>query len=123
MKIYGVAILAACYFAGLLIGEVLGKLFNIQGNLGGVGFAMLILILLSDWMKKKNILHIEYENGIGFWTSMYIPIVIAMASIQNVSSAMSGGMVAIVAGIISTTMCFLLIPILTRLMQKKIKND
>jgi malonate transporter MadL subunit len=123
MKIYGVAILAGCYFAGLIIGEVLGKLLNIQGNLGGVGFAMLFLILLSDWMKKKNILHIEYENGIGFWTSMYIPIVIAMASIQNVSTAMSGGLVAIIAGLLSTLMCFFLIPILTGLMQKKMKND
>ena len=54
---------------------------------------------------------------------MYIPIVIAMASIQNVSTAMSGGLVAIFAGIISTTMCFFLIPILTGVMQKKMKND
>ncbi len=118
MKIYGVAMLAACYFTGLLIGEVLGRLLHIQGNLGGVGFAMLLLILLSDWLKKKNLLHAEFESGIGFWTSMYIPIVIAMASIQNVQSALSGGMVAVVAGAVSTSLCFFLIPLLKGLMKK-----
>ena len=54
MKIYGVAILAACYFAGLVLGEMLGSLFGVKGNLGGVGFGMLFFILLTDWMKKKN---------------------------------------------------------------------
>jgi hypothetical protein len=36
---------------------------------------------------------------------------------------MSGGLVAIVAGLISTIMCFFLIPLLTGLMQKKMKDD
>lgn len=53
MKIYGVAILSACYFAGLIIGELLGNMFGVKGNLGGVGFAMLFFILLTDWMNKK----------------------------------------------------------------------
>ena len=66
MKIYGVAMLAACYFAGLIIGEILSSIFHIEGNLGGVGFAMLFLILLSDWLKKKNLFHVDYESGIGF---------------------------------------------------------
>lgn len=118
MKIYGVAILASCYFAGLILGEILSKIFNIDGNLGGVGFAMLFLILLSDWLKKKNLFHVEYESGIGFWTSMYIPIVIAMASIQNVHAALSSGDVAIVAGTAVTCLCFFLIPVLTKLTKK-----
>ena len=118
MKIYGVAILASCYFAGLILGEILSNIFNIDGNLGGVGFAMLFLILLSDWLKKKNLFHVEYENGIGFWTSMYIPIVIAMASIQNVHAALSSGTVALVAGIVATCLCFVIIPILIKLTKK-----
>jgi malonate transporter MadL subunit len=118
MKIYGVAMLAACYFAGLIIGEILSSIFHIEGNLGGVGFAMLFLILLSDWLKKKNLFHVDYESGIGFWTSMYIPIVIAMASIQNVHAALSSGTVALVAGTSATSLCFFLIPMLTKLSKK-----
>jgi malonate transporter MadL subunit len=119
MKIYGVAMLASCYFAGLILGEILSKIFNIDGNLGGVGFAMLFLILLSDWLKKKNLFHVEYESGIGFWTSMYIPIVIAMASIQNVHAALSSGTVALVAGTVATSLCFVVIPVLIKLTKKK----
>ena len=36
MKIYGVAILAACFLIGHIIGDQLGKLFGLTGNLGGV---------------------------------------------------------------------------------------
>ncbi|MCB0492680.1 MAG: malonate transporter subunit MadL, partial [Cyclobacteriaceae bacterium] len=40
MKIYGVAILAACFLAGQLIGAALGFWMDIPGNMGGVAFAM-----------------------------------------------------------------------------------
>ena len=46
MKIYGVAVLAACYLSGQLLGEVLGYFFAFDGNIGGVGFGMLFLIFL-----------------------------------------------------------------------------
>ena len=105
MKIYGVALLAACYFAGLVIGEILGSLFGVKGNLGGVGFAMLFFILLTDWLNKKNLMKEDYSSGISFWTSLYIPIVIAMASIQNVNAAINSGAVAVVAGVIATSFC------------------
>ena len=78
----------------------------------------LVCVVLSDWMKKKNFFHVEYESGIGFWTSMYIPIVIAMASIQNVHAALSSGAVALVAGTVATCLCFFLIPMLTKLTKK-----
>ena len=45
MKIFGVAILAACFLVGHFIGEELGRFFNLSGNLGGVGIAMLLLVL------------------------------------------------------------------------------
>jgi len=48
MKIYGVAILAACYLVGQFIGDWFGSVFEMSGNLGGVGFAMILLILLND---------------------------------------------------------------------------
>ena len=119
MKIYGVAILAACYFAGLIVGEVLGSLFGVKGNLGGVGFAMLFFILLTDWMNKKNLMTEDYAAGISFWTSLYIPIVIAMAAIQNVNAAITSGSVAIVSGIVATMFCFVLIRFLISLLKEE----
>jgi malonate transporter MadL subunit len=40
---------------------------------------------------------------------MYIPVVIAMAATQNVASAMSGGAIAFIAGLLSVFVCFALI--------------
>ena len=115
MNIYGVAILAACYTTGQLFGEGLGKLLGIDANVGGVGFAMLLLILLTNWMQKRGFLNIETERGIGFWSNMYIPVIVAMSATQNVTAAMTGGMLAILAGIIPTAVAFAMIPLLSKL--------
>jgi malonate transporter MadL subunit len=114
MKIYGVAVLAACFIAGQLIGDLLGMIFQFEGNIGGVGFGMLLLILLGDYMNKKNWMEKESESGIYFWSGMYIPVVVAMSSIQNVKAALSGGWVALIVGIVATGCCFLLIPLVAK---------
>lgn len=113
MKIYGVALLAACFIIGQLIGDLLGIVFQFEGNIGGVGYGMLLLILLGDYMKKKNWTDHEAELGIHFWSGMYIPVVVAMSSIQNVKAALSGGWVALVVGVVATGCCFLLIPVVS----------
>ena len=114
MKIYGVAILAACFIAGQLIGDLLGMIFQFEGNIGGVGFGMLLLILLGDYIKKKNWTDHESESGIYFWSGMYIPVVVAMSSIQNVKAALSGGWAALLVGVLATACCFLLIPVVSK---------
>lgn len=119
MKIYGVALLAGCFLVGHLIGDFLGKLFHLNGNIGGVGFAMLLLIFVYDYAKKKSWLALESENGILFWSTMYIPVVVAMSATQNVKAAMSGGFMALLVGIIATTLCYLLIPMISKISQKK----
>ena len=113
MTIYGVALLAVCYIIGQLFGENLGKILGIDTNVGGVGFAMLILIVLSDWLSKKGFMKPETESGISFWNQMYIPIIVAMAATQNVAAAISGGLLAILAGIIPTAIAFAMIPVLS----------
>jgi malonate transporter MadL subunit len=118
MKIYGVAVLAACFIVGQLIGDVLGMVFKFDGNIGGVGFGMLLLILFGDAMKRKNWIDTEAESGIQFWSGMYIPVVVAMSSIQNVKAALSGGWVALVVGVVATGFCFLLIPLLSKFSPK-----
>lgn len=59
MAIYGVALLAACYIVGIFLGDMFGALVGVKANVGGVGFAMLFLILLTNkgidagWLDKN----------------------------------------------------------------------
>jgi len=109
MVIYGVMVLGLCMFIGTSIGLSLGAMLGIPGDIGGVGFAMLILVFLTPWLKKKGWLPKASEDGIMFWNAMYIPVVIAMAATQNVAAALSGGWIAFIAGILSVIVCFVLI--------------
>ena len=113
MVIYGVSLLAGCYLAGNIIGDVLGALLGVKANIGGGGFAMLLLIIISAWAQKKGLMKAPEEQGIKWWSAMYIPVVVAMSSIQNVAAALSGGVVAILSGILAVAICFLLIPVLS----------
>lgn len=119
MKIYGVALLAACFLIGKLLGNLLGILININSDIGGVGFAMVLLIASSAYMRKKGWLVQESEKGILFWSSMYIPIIVAMSATQNVNAAISGGYVAILAGIGVTVVCFMLVPLISKIGRKQ----
>ena len=113
--IYGVAFLSFCMLAGMWVGDVLGVLLGVDANVGGVGVAMILLVLLSNLSRQELTIGPITEKGIGFWSAMYIPIVVAMAARQNVVGALSGGAMAIVAGIAAVAVSFALIPVLARL--------
>lgn len=119
MVIYGVALLAFCYITGIFLGDVLGAILGVKANVGGVGFAMLLLIILSNkgidsgWLDQKS------QEGIAFWSAMYIPIVVAMSAIQNVVAALSGGSVAILGGLLGVILGFALIPVLSKMSNTK----
>ncbi len=115
MVIYGVALLSFCMLVGVLVGDLLGELLDVQANVGGVGIAMLLLIFLSNLSPHKFRLKPITESGIGFWSAMYIPIVVAMAAKQNVVAAISSGWMAIIAGVAAVAASFLMIPVLARL--------
>lgn len=114
MNIYGVALLAFAYLLGQWMGEVLGFWIGIDANVGGVGFAMIILMLLKDWFTNKNLFTHEMESGMDFWNKLYIPVVIAMAASLNVKSAVSAGTLAIAAGSIPVLLCFLVFPMIIK---------
>ncbi len=115
MVIYGVALLSFCMLVGVFVGDLLGEIMGVQANVGGVGIAMLLLLVLSNLGSREAALNPITEKGIGFWSAMYIPIVVAMAARQNVFSALSGGWMAIVAGVAAVTASFAMIPLLARL--------
>lgn len=113
MVIYGVALLAVCLIAGQVAGEALGRLIGVPANVGGVGIAMLLLIVLTDWLRSRGRLHAVTQQGITFWSSIYIPIVVAVAASQNVAAALAGGLVALLAGGLALAACFGLLPVLS----------
>lgn len=115
MIIYGVALLSICTLLGLLIGDLLGAAIGVKANVGGVGFAMLLLLFASEHLKRSGHFTPSSAQGVGFWTAMYIPVVVAMAAQQNVLGAVRGGPMAILAGALATTVCFALIPAIDRI--------
>lgn len=114
MVIYGVALLASCMLAGVFVGDLLGRLIGVQANVGGVGIAMLLLLVFSNLSSHRFRLGPITQSGIQFWSAMYIPIVVAMAARQNVVAAVSGGWVAIVAGAAAVAAGLALVPLLAR---------
>jgi malonate transporter MadL subunit len=119
MVIYGVAILSLSMLVGLFAGDLLGIAIGVKANVGGVGIAMLMLILLDNNPRKKLQLSPITAKGITFWSAMYIPIVVAMAAKQNVYGALSGGPLALLAGGLAVAGSFVLIPLMTKLSKRK----
>jgi malonate transporter MadL subunit len=119
MKIYGVALLACCFFLGKLLGNYLGVLIGLESDVGGVGFAMLLLMFSYNYFKKKELIDEMTTQGVLFWSSMYIPIIIAMAATQNVKAALSQGSIVVIIGVIVTLFGFLLVPLISKIGQSK----
>ena len=117
MVIYGTALLAFCLLGGLIVGKLIGLAIGIDANVGGVGIAMLLLILICGRLQTAGLMPKPTQNGVLFWSSIYIPVVVAMAAKQNVRAAISGGTVAIVAGVVVVAVSFAMVPVISRLGQ------
>ena len=119
MAIYGTALLSLCLLAGLLVGKLLGWMLGMDANVGGVGIAMLLLIVVTDRLKREDKFPGPSEAGVLFWSSIYIPVIVAMAATQNVRAAIHGGPAAILAGTLAVTACILLVPVFSRIGRPK----
>jgi malonate transporter MadL subunit len=104
MIIYGVALLAACTLLGGFIGNLLGNLLDVRADVGGVGIAMILLIVARLWLEKRGLLK-DVAFGVGFWAAMYIPIVVAMAAQQDVLSAVKSGPMVLIAVVLTVVAC------------------
>jgi malonate transporter MadL subunit len=114
MIIYGTALLAVCHMLGIMCGDLLGHALGMKTNVGGVGIAMLLLIMLRLWLHKYGLLCATSENGVNYWGAMYIPVVVAMAMQQNVVAALNGGPMALLAAAGSVLVCGLFISFINR---------
>jgi malonate transporter MadL subunit len=114
MAILGTALLALCYLMGLVIGELLGKWIGVDANVGGVGFAMILLLVARGYLEKRGLMPADLQVGITFWAALYIPVVIAMAASQNVLAAVKGGPIALIAALLAVILCALAVALLNR---------
>lgn len=123
MAIYGTALLSICLLTGLSLGRWLGTLCGLDADVGGVGIAMLLLVVACDVLHRVGRLKPPTESGIVFWSSIYVPIVVAMAASQNVLAAVSGGWIALLAGALTVLVCFGLVGLLARFGQISSKDE
>ena len=97
---------------GMLTGTIFGDVIGAGTEIGGVGFAMLLLIFVTNCEKLKFTQKPAFVQGMTFWKSMYIPVVIAMTACQNVRGMLSSSFVAIAAGAAAVGFSFLLLYVL-----------
>ena len=103
--ILGTALLAVCYLLGIVAGDALGTLIGVKANVGGVGFAMILLIASLHFVHKRGVMTAGTERGVTFWAALYIPVVVAMSATQNVVVAFKSGMVAVLGAAGSVVVC------------------
>ena len=114
MIIYGTALLAVCHMLGIVLGDFLGRALGMKTNVGGVGIAMLLLIVMRLWLHKHGRLCATTEGGVNYWGAIYIPVVVAMAMQQNVVAAVRGGPMALLAAAGSVVVCGCFISFINR---------
>src|SRR5690348_15906465 len=119
MTIYGVAIMAICTLLGEGLGDLLGTALHVQANVGGVGLAMIFLIMARLWLLRRGVLTSGIKLGVEFWATMYIHIVVAMAAQQNVVAAVRGGPVVLIAGIATFLLCGVILALIGKLSPSK----
>ncbi len=118
MVIYGTAILAVCHLLGIFLGDLLGRALGMTTNVGGVGIAMLLLILIRLQLHHRGLLGATSESGVHFWGALYIPVVVAMAMQQNVVAALRGGPIALIAAVGTVVVCGVSVSFINRLEPK-----
>lgn len=110
--IYSLVTLSLCMIVGKYIGLLLGTLVGINADVGGVGFAIILLVLITNSPRLAFTQKKEFKDGVNFWKQMYMPVVVALAATQNVYRMLTSGLVAIVAGIAAVAVPFLIVYLL-----------
>jgi malonate transporter MadL subunit len=104
-----------CHLLGIILGDLLGRALGMNTNVGGVGIAMLLLIIARLQLHRRGHLNAISESGVHYWGAIYIPVVVAMAMQQNVVAALRGGPVALIAAVGSIVICGLFVSLINRM--------
>ena len=121
--IYSLVTLALCMLLGKYLGTLRGALVGIGGDVGGVGFAIILLLFVGNSKLFSFTKRQDFKDGMTFWKKMYIPVVVARAASQNVYRVLTSGMVAIVGGAAAVAFPFLLLYILHKRDERRGKHE
>ena len=116
---FGTALLAVCYLLGTVAGDALGILIGVKANVGGVGFAMILLIASLHFAHKRGLITAGTDRGVTFWAALYIPVVVAMSATQHVVVAFKSGMVAGLGAAGSVVVCAGMIAVINRIIERR----
>jgi malonate transporter MadL subunit len=116
---FGTALLAGCYLLGIVAGDALGTLIGVKANVGGVGFAMILLIASLHFVHRRGLMTAGTERGVTFWAALYIPVVVAMSATQNVLVAFKSGIVAVLAAAGTVVVCVCMIAVINRIIERR----
>ena len=120
MEIFGLGLVALFMYIGMFLGRILGQIIGVDGDVGGVGLAILVMAVFINWKEKRGKpLSEGTGRGIVFLAALYIPVVVAMSSNQNVVLALESGITPIAAGALATVTALLLVPVMSRIGGKK----
>jgi len=120
--IYSLVTIALCMLLGKFIGTLLGTAVGIGADVGGVGFAILLMLFVTNCKKFTFTQKPDFIQGMNFWKKMYIPVVVAMAASQNVFRMLTSGMVAIVGGAAAVAFPFLMLYLLHKFNERRERN-
>ena len=115
--IFGFAILSFFYLTGKIIGNFLGSLIGV-GDVGGVAFAMIGLLILTNSERWKEVDE-KTKSGIGIASALFLPVVVAMIFQSDIAGAFAAGPVAILAGLTATITSLLLVNVISGMGDKE----
>ena len=108
---------------GKYLGTLLGTLVGVGGDVGGVGFAIILLLFVGNCRLFSFTKRQDFIQSMTFWKKMYIPVVVAMAASQNVFRMLTSGMVAIVGGAAAVAFPFLLLFLLHKHEERRANSE
>lgn len=122
MIIYGIALVSLCVIIGEFIGISIGYITGLNVDVGGIGIAMILLMLISNYFSSKGYkFHELTETGIKIWSLLYIPIFFAMISKLNVYLAFSSGIIPVLISVFVVLLMFICCKYMIEYFKYKIK--
>jgi len=116
---FGTALLAGCYLLGIVAGDALGTLIGVKANVGGVGFAMILLIASLHFVHRRGLMTAGTERGVTFWAALYISVVVVIFEKKNVLVAFKSGIVAVLGAAGSVVVCACMIAVINRVIERR----
>lgn len=121
MPIYGTALLSLCLLTGLTVGRLIGAALGVDADIGGVGIAMILLIVGCDALQRRGPMKAPTERH-RFGARCICPSWSRWQRARMCSEHFRAVM-AIVAGLAAVAASFVLVAVLAKSGSKEEKDS